>query len=375
MKKIVIYSASTGGRKALEYLGKDKVLYFCDKDEHKVGTFVEGIEVIDRNNLIEIQDDVDIIVCSSFYKEIYWELKKLGIRKIQRLDITYEIENMQLIEVKEKLSFDSLFKNLKLQGKDKEEYTTSNKKIVFILNNLIIWNNYQSIIESFKKEKNIEVRILVFDLTTKNKMMKKGINTTIYNAYVFKKENPDMVIYDTKELINDLRISFKDIKQNVKNVILIPFDMIMYNSKNYKVVDIKKELFEQFDKVIVNPDFFNKYKNTLTNLNSLGNAKFDIIYRKLHQKSEYPEEWKDKFKGKKVFLWNAVHGISQEGIEEIYSFDLWANKIIEFFALHPEYVLLFRPHPTLFFELLKYRIWIKEDLEKFKLYFPMRIMQ
>lgn len=76
---IILYGASLRGQMALDYFGKERVKYFCDGDKRKVGTFVDGIEVISKEYLLEIKDEYEIVITSSKWKEIISELNGLGI--------------------------------------------------------------------------------------------------------------------------------------------------------------------------------------------------------------------------------------------------------------------------------------------------------
>lgn len=52
---------------------------FLDNDNTKWGTKVDGLEITNPNNIVDIKDELFILVASSFYDEISNQLNKLGL--------------------------------------------------------------------------------------------------------------------------------------------------------------------------------------------------------------------------------------------------------------------------------------------------------
>jgi len=79
---VVIFGASTLGRAAYEILkNKYKVLYFCDNDQKKWGNEISGIKIIPPTYLQTLAGEVNVIIASSYYPEIYEQLTAMGIDK------------------------------------------------------------------------------------------------------------------------------------------------------------------------------------------------------------------------------------------------------------------------------------------------------
>lgn len=73
-KKIILFGASSGGRKALFFLKtKADIICFIDNSKELTGKFIEGIEVKHPAQIKEIKFD-EIIICSSYHGEITEQL-------------------------------------------------------------------------------------------------------------------------------------------------------------------------------------------------------------------------------------------------------------------------------------------------------------
>lgn len=82
-QNIIIFGAGKWGKEVLKNLDKDRsrVLFFCDNDEKKNGQFIEGIEIISPQKLINNKEALFIIANKSASAEIYDELKLIGIKE------------------------------------------------------------------------------------------------------------------------------------------------------------------------------------------------------------------------------------------------------------------------------------------------------
>lgn len=85
MCKKILYGADKTGLLALKYFGKENIAFFCDGSFEKIGKRFHGILCISPDDLIKIKDEVEIIICSSHYKDILNNLVKNGIYRIQSI--------------------------------------------------------------------------------------------------------------------------------------------------------------------------------------------------------------------------------------------------------------------------------------------------
>lgn len=81
MKKFILYGAGHDGIATKNFLGKDKVVFFCDSK--KSGTVIDGISVISPEELKEkIEGDIVVVIAvskSRYVVDICSELAKLGV--------------------------------------------------------------------------------------------------------------------------------------------------------------------------------------------------------------------------------------------------------------------------------------------------------
>lgn len=82
-QNIVIFGAGRWGKEVLKNLDKDRsrVIFFCDNDERKNGQFIEGIEIIAPQRLINNKEAFFIIANKNASAEIYDELRLIGIKE------------------------------------------------------------------------------------------------------------------------------------------------------------------------------------------------------------------------------------------------------------------------------------------------------
>lgn len=57
-----------------------KIDYFCDNDVKKHGKYLGGVKILSVDELISLGNEVTIIITSTYFKEIYFQLKQLDLR-------------------------------------------------------------------------------------------------------------------------------------------------------------------------------------------------------------------------------------------------------------------------------------------------------
>lgn len=89
--KKIIFGASGTGIVLKERLAELNIdtHYFCDNDQRKHGQSLEGVSIISPLDLLRIskEDNVLVIISSMYVREIYYQLKELGIQHIKRISI------------------------------------------------------------------------------------------------------------------------------------------------------------------------------------------------------------------------------------------------------------------------------------------------
>ena len=89
MKKVILFGASTLGKKVFDAINKDAdVVFFCDNDSAKWGSDFCGVPVISPEELVKHHKNTDyIIITSSYYYEIEKQLKHMGISNFYHFEL------------------------------------------------------------------------------------------------------------------------------------------------------------------------------------------------------------------------------------------------------------------------------------------------
>ena len=92
MKKIILFGSGKNGRLALKRIGADKTAYFCDNNDEKVGTVVEGKEVISFDKMVALYKTGNycVMITPGYRGVIRAELELSGIKDYLEFDDQYE---------------------------------------------------------------------------------------------------------------------------------------------------------------------------------------------------------------------------------------------------------------------------------------------
>ncbi|KIH75713.1 hypothetical protein GFER_15485 [Geoalkalibacter ferrihydriticus DSM 17813] len=92
-ESVVIFGAGLAGKNALKVLkGKGiKVLFFCDNDKKKLGSYIEGIEIFPPSHLLE-HTEKTILIASDYFGEISRQLQAIGITKFYYFGFCFDYE-------------------------------------------------------------------------------------------------------------------------------------------------------------------------------------------------------------------------------------------------------------------------------------------
>lgn len=102
INNICIFGAGQYGIEVLKELDRRGVYVecFCDNNSNKWETKVEGIKCISIDELCERKDKLLVLVCLSQEKEVYTQLKKLGIQEvIKKSDLEQVLFNISPYEI------------------------------------------------------------------------------------------------------------------------------------------------------------------------------------------------------------------------------------------------------------------------------------
>ena len=74
--KIILFGAGENGKSVLKKVKEAKIYYFVDNDIKKIGSSIDGIEIVSYNTLLRIYKDYIIVVTPNNRKEIEEKLIK-----------------------------------------------------------------------------------------------------------------------------------------------------------------------------------------------------------------------------------------------------------------------------------------------------------
>lgn len=243
----------------------------------------------------------------------------------------------------------------------KEKYN-----IVFMPYNASMWNSLESIWKEAKEDANFNCYVVPIPyyklisnsngdtdaiFTYEGDMLPKYVPITDYKTFDLEKINPDVIYIHNQydEYNNATRVDSNYFSYNLKKYT----DMLVYVT--YGIlgtypISFYKDFYSfigtrEFDKVVVQSHVFAdiaEYSGVAREkLLPLGSPKFDALVSSLKSNTTN-EFYKNKFKGKKVFLWTTnlmkvINGRDKvlDEIEEVF------NKIRK----NLNYGLIYRPHP------------------------------
>lgn len=247
-----------------------------------------------------------------------------------------------------------------------------NKIKVRVFHNVIItWSAIKSVCEAFEKDDRVDLVVIGISDPQKAPTIKQivdaGFNCIAYDDYDAAEDKPDIFIVNH---LFERGSIIKDLRKNAKFIVVTL-------SSLQRDFDTLQQFFRQQEATFgsYSPDYY-FYDNYLyedisrAGLNSskmlkMSSAKYDEIYYAMTKKNS--NEMYGKLKGKKVILYTTDHGVTYDSVNEC-TFDLYFKKIIEYSRCNEDIGIIFRPHPTLISELVKYNFWGIEELNNFTIW-------
>ncbi|VDG69323.1 TPR/glycosyl transferase domain-containing protein [Clostridium carnis] len=369
-KHIVIFGASQLGKEALNYYGKENVLYFCDNDYKKIGTYIEGIQIICIHKLYSIKDSVEVIIASAYKDEIKEQLINRDIKNIEIYSKQTKVKIMDEQIIK-KLDFNKIEEAFLRKSESSAENLSEKIKIRFLFGTSIKWKAQETLYNEFIKDSRCDTKIIVLPYYGKynNQILEKEkIDFIRHDEYNFDNDKPDIFIYnDVDELSRPIEFNSIEVAKKAK---VIYIEGILHNlllDKKSILDQLNTEMFKKAWKVILSDrDYYQVcLNNDMSNRNNkvlLTNPRWDNIINNINKNHKYPQEWEEKLFHKKVFLWNPMYYIPERVLS---TFHEWLEILINTFHDNSDNALIIRPHPSLFKSILENRIWDKEEINRF----------
>lgn len=234
------------------------------------------------------------------------------------------------------------------------------------------WNNIGSIYQAFSNDDRYQCFVIVANEPRFVAIMKKvGCKYTFLHNYDVKVDRPDILItayYSSA----DSQISFEGCRKYIGKVFAVIPNAVM-NEKNN---DIHWNYIKNAHKYL-NPDYYLVDRQVFSALSGyidgarlveMGNPQFDELFVRLSQPHTIPYGW-DKLKNRTIILWATDHGINESYPTNGFTVDLYLADMLHYFSKHPEFGLIFRPHPQFIREMiLGGHFWNDIDLRQLKEY-------
>ena len=253
---------------------------------------------------------------------------------------------------------------------------------------ILFSNFYESLgIKSFYKalcaDDRYDVKIIITssrkgDEGFKKTLISNGFEEYVYGEdYLVSEDKPDVTVL-FYPILRPLNIAyeavlqyFDDFRKYSKRIVAYDIFLTQYerdlekhwNSSWYYAFRRMEPDYLLFDKVL-----YRRMKDAGISVNKLvemGNPKFDMIREFQSTNKNYPKGW-EKLKGRKIISIITTHGYGQEGFKQGVAFDLYIDDILRFARENSNVGIIFRPHNSLFRELVNCNIWSEERVQSFK---------
>ena len=374
---IIYYGAGDFGRKVYSYIAsRNNVISWLDKNKSidKCNNLVirdpeilktinsneydKLLVAVEKEEVFEKIKDELLKIYSVSPKKIIWLAKdwKAHMREVRWSNIDINRINKNYMNVID------IYKNKNEVRKIKVAF--------FFGGGVQLWNSIKTLVAEFQCDQKYSIKVVLLGNVKSSKydIIKKDVNNLVYSEeYDVEEEKADIAFLNPYA---EMPIEWlKKISDNTRLFCQIPF-VLVKNKKDIRDhckmilhnLDIGVH-FSIHDKLIYDEMRFSGILDE--RIINIGNPKFDNIYNIVNNKNLlYPSKWQ-KLKDKKIILWTTDHVWSLGNI----TFDLYFEKIFQWFQNEEAMGLIFRPHPLYIQELVEEKIWDKEQIECLKDFF------
>ncbi len=284
------------------------------------------------------------------------------------------------LENKAKLNANEIQKKLNLYIQRAHEKVESNitaaLKVVFMPYKASMWTSLESIWEAAAADEACEVKVVVIpyytldfegnkkELHYEGELFPKNVPVVHFDEYILEHEHPDIIfIHNPYDGTNNVtRVPEKYYSYNLKrytdHLVYSPYGMMGYYSPKQGAFMCYMSAIHIADKVLVQSEkvkqIYIDHGVEREKLLAIGSPKVDAIIRGLKESKIYPNEWREKLEGRKVFLLNThlsyfINGYNYQqkyGKEKSYA-EWYHENIFENILDKPGCALIWRPHPLL----------------------------
>ena len=273
-------------------------------------------------------------------------------------------------QMTKRLSVSNLLDNnegLVSQRKESRIQTSSDGKIKvrFLHCNAATFNVIQTVCDCFKDDPKFDLLIVLFGnaySTMITQMEAGGYNYILDINYDMRADSPDITITYNLEAIYPPNLN--QIKNCSKFFVLLPLGIgsIWFGDRT-----VSRMHLDQFnaDICFIGNLCYNRLIEPVgaDRIERMFPPQFDLAFKKFSEQNEYPAGW-EKLKGKKTTMLMTDHGLKMNLISDEVTFDLYFNKLINYYKEHTNEGLILRPHFALIRELVS-TYWSLDDYQSF----------
>lgn len=357
----------------LEMRKKIENILFLQKELHKeidnlyrIGNHVLAIQLltdcqqtaIDVGTLLENIEKEQRIRSIVKYLEAYCDIiYQIGVKQVKIADVYDIINNLidkVLLEIYE---------------------IPVTMKFLFLPYKASMWTSLESVWKAAKDDPECETVVMpipYFKIGTQVKEAElvyegddfpKYVPVVDWQNYSIQNEKPDAIFihnpYDDWNSLTTVHPDFYSdrLKQYTDCLVYVPYFTMSGYKKGVSDCHYVNKGTVNADKVVVQSEFvkniYKTYGYKEDKLLALGSPKTDAVVNRLNETFEYPKEWKEKLRDKKVILLNthlsyfptAVAHRNEKGVDYA---QMYHEEILEAIKENKECGLIWRPHPLLF---------------------------
>lgn len=257
-------------------------------------------------------------------------------------------------------------------------------EVVFMPYKASMWDCMESVWEQATKEEICDCYVVpipyyekkdgkVYKEVYEGDIFPDSVKITHYNNYNLADRNPDIIFihnpYDGYNIITTVHPNYysDELKKYTNNLVYIPYFVAgVYTDCESTLRSTAMPAFKNVDWIIAQSE---AHKQMLLRVGIdtnkvlvCGNPKFDAALRTLEGHYSTPNEWVEKFQGKKVFLYNSSISNLLVDNESLKKLDKEIDEIIS----NPNCGIIWRPHPLLEATIIAMRDNLQKQYMKIK---------
>lgn len=243
-----------------------------------------------------------------------------------------------------------------------EELKEVPDEILFLPYKASMWDAMESVYQAAVKQPGCHVTVMpipyynvnpegeILSVEYEGNLFSREITITNIKDYNLEERKPDAVFihnpYDQHNYVTRVAPSYfsSELIKYTDRLVYLPYFVASWNHvKDYFcLLPGVKNAWRTFVQSESIRTIYAKYSRRPESIVALGSPKFDQVKKTEQNLSRVPEEWKEVFKNKKVFLLNthlsSIINLAEEMVKKL-------TEIFTFFESRQDIVLIWRPHP------------------------------